>query len=185
VKEDSKTGFRVGGKNPTALVAKLSMIAGRPIADLEEAMRPGGLSTAGFLGKEERLLDVLSADNRYVVDELKLTHQQLARPLLVLGAVAGRDAVTEPKEVTYQGRKFKIKGSPSRAFIQSPFEDGTRTNSEVLVENLANGKKVTFSLLVPLMIERYGFYEGKGTKYRVDPRVIVEVFDFLKPVKQP
>jgi hypothetical protein len=31
------------------------------------------------------------------------------------------------------------------------------------------------------MIERYGFYEGKGTMYRVDPRQILEVFDFLKP----
>ena len=34
--------------------------------------------------------------------------------------------------------------------------------------------------VVPDMIERYGFYEGKGTPYRVDPKKIVEVFDFLK-----
>jgi hypothetical protein len=30
------------------------------------------------------------------------------------------------------------------------------------------------------MIERYGFYEGKGTPYRVEPRQVIEVFDFLK-----
>src|SRR5262249_35493691 len=36
------------------------------------------------------------------------------------------------------------------------------------------------ALLVPYMIERYGFYEGKGTSYRVEPRQVVEVFDFLK-----
>jgi hypothetical protein len=34
------------------------------------------------------------------------------------------------------------------------------------------------------MVERYGFYEGKGTTYRVDPRKVVEVFDFIKGKKK-
>src|SRR5262245_44204315 len=80
VREDPKTGFVVGGKNPTALIGKLTEIAGQPVAQLERTMRPGRLSTAGFLGKNERLLDVLAADNRTVVDDMGLTHQQLARP---------------------------------------------------------------------------------------------------------
>ena len=33
------------------------------------------------------------------------------------------------------------------------------------------------------MIERYGFYEGKGTPYRVDPAKVLEVFDFVKPAE--
>jgi hypothetical protein len=36
-------------------------------------------------------------------------------------------------------------------------------------------------LFAPDMVERYGFYESKGSKYRADPRGIVEFFDFLKP----
>jgi hypothetical protein len=129
----------------------------------------------------ERLLDVLAVDNRYVVDELGLTHQELARPLLVLGAVAAKQR--EPREITYRGRKFKVRAILSRVFVRSPFQDGTRTNCAVTVENLGNGKKLTYSLLVPQMIERYGFYEGKGTRYRVEPRAVLEVLDFLKPVK--
>ncbi len=180
-KKDPKTGFVVGGKNPTPLIRKLTEIAGHPVAELEDDMRPGRLSTAGFLGKDERLLDVLAADNRYVVDELGLTHQQLARPLLVLGAVAAKEAAEGPKEVTYQGRRFKVRAVVAKGFVKSPFEDGTRTNCEATVENLANGRKLTYSLLVPQMVERYGFYEGKGTRYRIDPRAVVELFDFLKP----
>ena len=54
------------------------------------------------------------------------------------------------------------------------------------MSNLDNGKHLKFSFLVPLMIERYGFYEGRGTPYRVDPRQIVEVLDFLKkPAAEP
>jgi hypothetical protein len=34
------------------------------------------------------------------------------------------------------------------------------------------------------MIRRYGFYEGKGTPYRVDPRKVLEVLDFLSPPKK-
>jgi hypothetical protein len=182
-RKDPRTGFVVGGKNSTSLIRKLAEVAGRPLADLEDDMRPGALSTAGFLGKDERLLDVLAADNRYVVTELGLTHQQLARPLLVLGAVAAKGAVRGPKEVTYHGRRFKVRAALSRGFVKSPFRDGARTNCEVMVENLGSGKKLTYSLLVPQMIERYGFYEGKGTRYRVEPRAILEVFDFLRPPK--
>jgi hypothetical protein len=182
-RKDPRTGFVVGGKNPTALIPRLAEIAGRSITDLEEDMRPGGLSTAGFLGEGEGLLDVLAADNRYVVDEQGLTHQELARPLLILGAVAARQAVREAREITYHGRNFKVRATLSRVFVRSPFQDGTRTNCLVTAENLGNGKKLTYSLLVPQMIQRYGFYEGKGTRYRVEPRTVLEVLDFLKPAK--
>ena len=179
-KKDPKTGFVVGGKNATGLIGKLTEIAGRPVAALEVAMRPGQLTTAGFLAKGERLLEVLAADNRYVVDELGLTHQELARHLHVLGALALKHAQREPKEIRYHGRRYRVSARLFRNFAESPFEDGTKTNCEATVRNLDNGKSVHYALLVPDMIERYGFYEGKGTRYRVEPRAIVEVFDFLK-----
>ncbi len=183
--KDPKTGFVVAGKNATALVSRLTHVAGQSIADLEDIMRPGRLSRAGFLGQDERLLDVLTADNRYVVDELGLTHQELARHLLLLGAVASKEAVAAAKEITYHGKKYRIKATVFKASVRSPFDDGTRTSTEVALENLGNGKKLTYSLLVPQMIERYGFYEGKGTRFRVEPKAIVETLDFLKPVKRP
>jgi hypothetical protein len=184
-KKDPKTGFVVGGKNPTDLIRKLTEIAGRSIADLEKDMRPRALSWAGFLGKEERLLDILTADNRLVVEELGLTHQELARHLHVLGKIAARDASQKEKELLYHGRRYKVKAMLARGFQDSPFDDGTKTNCNATVWNLDNGKKLTYSLLVPDMIERYGFYEGEGTPYRVEPRAVLEVFDFLKSAKKP
>jgi hypothetical protein len=59
----------------------------------------------------------------------------------------------------------------------SPFYDDTSTSREAIVKNLGNGKRLRYSLLVPHMIERYGFYEGKGTRFRVEPRRVVEVFE--------
>jgi hypothetical protein len=183
-KKDGKTGFVVGGKNATSLIAKLPEIAGRPIADLEKDMRPGALSGKGFLGRDERLLDVLAADNRLVVDRLGLSHQDLALHLHVLGALAGKHGATKPVEIAYHGRKLRLKATFSRGFQTSPFQDGTKTNCNAMMENLGNGKRLGYSLLVPYMIERYGFYEGKGTPYRVDPGKVLEVLDFLAPAKK-
>jgi hypothetical protein len=143
-------------------------------------MRPRALSTAGFLGKDERLLDVLAMDNRTVVDQLSLTHQELARHLEVLGALAVQLAAQQPQVIRYHGRRYRIRATLFRNVVQSPFHDRTRTNAEATVENLENSKKLSYSLLVPLMIERYGFYEGKGTRFRVDPQAILDVLDFIK-----
>lgn len=191
--KDPKTGFVVGGKNDTALVRRLAELNGRAIADLEKDMRPGAKSDVGsdegFLGARESLLAVLEADNEYVVGGLELTHQELARHLRVLAAIglkrlddareAKKDGPADP--FTYRGRRFTIAFEFTKGYQLSPFRDGTKTNTYVKLVNADTGKKLAYSLLVPDMIERYGFYEGTGTPYRVAPRDIVAMLDFLKP----
>src|SRR5262249_29217259 len=126
-KKDPKTGFVVAGRNATSLIKNLAEINGITIADLEKAMRPGALSRAGFLGKDEGLLEVMAADNQYVVDELGLTHQELAKHLHVLGAIGIR---RREKEFTYHGRRFRVTLVSFFGDQDSPFKDGTRTNSD-------------------------------------------------------
>jgi hypothetical protein len=185
--KDVKTGFVVGGKNATPLINGLKEINGRSIAELEQDMRPGAKSKVGsqkgFLGTDERLLNVLAEDNKYVVEELGLTHQELAKHLHVMGVLAFKE---KGGAILYHGRRFKATGIASCGYQFSPFYDGTKTNSQAVIQNLDTGKEIAYSLLVPHMIERYGFYEGKGTPYRVEPRQVMEVFDFLKEkIKKP
>lgn len=177
------TGFVIGGKNATALIRKLPSLAGRSIAELEKDMRPGELSTKGFLGKDERLLDLLAADNVFVVEKHGRTHQELARHLHLVGAIARSRGTAKPFEFIYHGGKYRVTAKLFRGFAESPFQDGTKTNCEATVENLSSGKKLSYSLLVPHLVERYGFYEGKGTPYRVEPSAVLAVFDFLQPAK--
>ena len=156
-------------------------------------MRPGASSIVGsekgFLGKDEALLSVLMADNAYVVDKLGLTHQELATHLRVLAAIGlkqwaeARKANKEPtaESFKYHGQRFTVSFQFYRGYQLSPFKDKTKTDTDVTLTNVENGKVLKYSLLVPHMIERYGFYEGSGTPYRVAPRDIVSVLDFLKP----
>jgi hypothetical protein len=180
--KDEKTGFVVGGKNPSELIAKLSEINGRSIAQLEADMRPKKVSSSGFLGADENLLDILTADNRYVVDELGLTHQELARHLHAMGAIGDWQELHKKggAEFLYHGKRFKVRVEHTRGFVPSPFRDGTKSGSNATVTNVETGKKMRYGLLVPYMVERYGFYEGKGTSYRLEPSAVVEVLDFLK-----
>jgi hypothetical protein len=181
--KDKKTGFVVGGTNATELIVGLKEINKLSIEALEKSMRPGELSVAGFLGKDERLLDIMAEDNRYVVEKRGLTHQELARHLHLIGAVAVKYSARQSQDITYRGRKFRVSAIRFKGFQESPFEDGTKASCDATVTNLANGKTIRYSLLVPYTIERYGFYEGKGTRYRVDPAQVIEVFDFLVPAK--
>jgi hypothetical protein len=180
--KDPKTGFVVGGKNATELIKQLTEINGLSIRALETDMRPGAASNKGFLGKEEKLLDVLAGDNRFVVDEQGLTHQELARHLHAMGAIWTWQTKNQQAEMTflYHGQKYQVKGHSSLGAQPSPFDDDTKSGSNVMVTNLTNGKEVGYGLLVPFMVERYGFYEGHGTPYRLEPRRVLEVFDFLK-----
>jgi tetratricopeptide (TPR) repeat protein len=72
--------------HPTLVDDKLTSVAcprcGRdPIPDwIEQRMRPGGWSRAGFLDATERVRDVIERDAR-VIDALGLTHAQLAAAL--------------------------------------------------------------------------------------------------------
>jgi hypothetical protein len=169
------------------LIERLTELNGRKIAELEADMRPGASSTAGFLGADEKLVEVLAADNRRVVEELGLTHQELARHLHALATIGWRQWKHEESNqpFLYHARRFKISVASTRGSQPSPFGDGTESGSDATIENLDNGRKLKFGLLVPYMIERYGFYEGHGTSYRVDPQKIVEVLDFLKPKATP
>jgi hypothetical protein len=188
--KDEKTGFVVGGKNPTELIAKLTELNGIPIAKLEEDMRPMAKSDVGsrvgFLGKTEKLLDVLAADNRYVVDELGLTHRDLARHLHGMAAVGFWQQKHKKAEAEFQyhGRRYKVVVQASRGIQPSPFRDGTSSGTNATLTNLDTGKQFQYGLLVPYMIERYGFYEGKGTPYRLDPHAALDVLDFLVAKKK-
>jgi hypothetical protein len=172
--KDPKTGFVVGGANPTGLIRSLTEINGISIAELEKSMRPNGLSSAGFIGEKEQLLDVMAGDNDLVVS-LGLNHQEIGLQLRVLAALA-----LKSNSFVYKGVNYRAKLQVTRGFQESPFKDGTKGNTDVELTNIDNDTTLKYSLLVPLMVERYGFYEGKGTPYRVDPKRIVKVLSFLE-----
>ncbi len=154
---------------------------GISLEELEERMRPGEMSDSGFLGKNERLLDVLREDQA-TVDRLGVTHKEIARVLKeVVGFGYGK------YEGHYKGRTYQVNAEMTFGFQDSPFTGSDRTKIEYdpneisdgtdfFITDTETGEEISFGGLVIFLIEKYGFYEGKDTRYRLSPDKIVEFF---------
>lgn len=170
--------FTVGGVNSDASIRGLRELNGQPIEALEARMRPGADSLTGFLGRSERLRSVMEADNRQVRDELGTTHQALAFPLKLVRFLVNARApsIKGWGDFAYRGERFFARGVIYRGPQGSPFADRSAARGDFEVVNARTGKGLKFSELLPDMIERYGFYEGKEVAYRLEPKDIAEVF---------
>lgn len=180
---EQNSQFIIGGKNSNEAIDALKTINGIPISDLESTLRPHRSSDAGFLGRSESLKKVLLSDNNLVVNQLGLTHQELAEHMQTAQNIWIRAGMASEVVFTYEGRRYKVKGDKFRGIQGSPFEDNTSTSFDITITNLENNASMVFSGLVPELIWRYGFYEGKETRYRVEPKDILQVFDFLLPFR--
>jgi len=169
------SGFKIGGRNETKLISGLTEIAGQPITKLEDIMRPDHASMAGFLGEDESLLKVMAEDNDFVLSQ-GITHQDLAAVLMYARAHYFKGY---GKEFSLGGRKYKMSVTSYMGSQDSPFQDGTGAHSDMTITNLDTDASLSCSCLLADMIERYGFYEGKQTSYRLEPAAVLEVFDFL------
>lgn len=169
------SGFKIGGRNETSLIRSLREINGQSISALEARMRPMHDSMAGFLGQNESLLEVMARDNDFVLSQ-GLTHQDLASVLMYAREHYFKGFGTE---FTLGGRRYQVEMTNYRGMQFSPFEDKTATGSDMAIKNLDTGASLSCSGLLPDMIQRYGFYEGHQTSYRLEPAAVLEVFDFL------
>lgn len=182
---EDKGGLTIAGDNDSESIRKLTSINEIPISQIEELMRPGNKdersAKSGFLGREENLVELLVADND-LVHSHGLTHRDLAIPLLQLFGKARQNRIESPpgtsryiSEFAHAGTNWSVSILVTNGFQYSPFNDGTRASADFVITNLDNGKSLRVAELVPIMIERYGFYEGHGTVYRVSPEKIIEL----------
>ncbi len=183
-------GFIVGGENDTSEIRQLKSINGEKIRTLEDRMRPAGsrdlepeqgrgrLSNAGFLGEDESLIDVVTEDND-TVHGMGTTHRELAK-FLTYFQRAEEYIKEQGLKVENWGKLAYEKNGRTYIFIphgwagyqESPFNDRALTSHDYSITCIEDGSKIAYSGLLPHFIFNYGFYEGKGTGYRLDPKEI-------------
>ncbi|HSI03801.1 MAG: hypothetical protein ACAI38_09575 [Myxococcota bacterium] len=157
---------------------ELIAINGVGVATVEEQLRPGRASVSGFLGHDERLVDVLERDRAYLAS-LGLTAEKMAHLLDHAVAALGRDFTRRAGIFELNGATFMVHRVTYRGFQQSPFADGCSTPHDYTVVNLSRGLRMTFSGLMPELIGRYGFFEG-NVEYRLAPHEIAQVFGLIE-----
>ncbi len=154
------------------------------IEELESRMRPGQFSQAGFLGSEERLNDVLSADAK-TLQELGVTYGELAAALEELIEKGDQQRGRSVKV----NDKFVVEVEAHTGFQICPFapephknqctaSGGVRFGSlDWKISNLASGKEMRGPGLITHLIRAHHFFEGLESPYRVDPRQVVSLLE--------
>jgi hypothetical protein len=148
------------------------------INHLEESMRPGELSSGGFLGKDERLDDVLKADDE-TVKRLGLTHEKIADRIEYFIKAVGYP-LPEGKLVD---EKYLVGGRVFRGGQGCPWDDAglmmPHSNVDMFVKNQELNETLSFPGGIVHLIREHHFYEGKQSPYRVDPEKAARVLDLI------
>jgi len=154
--------------------------------ELEKIMRPGQLSECGFLGHHESLADILEIDNK-TVKKLGISHKIIADKLeyLVKAAVkidrsrspSLRNSMLIEKHGILVDGKYLVRIIIYFGDQECPWYDGHSSFMDVTIINKKTKQKIFFPELIIHLIRKHRFYEGKGTKYRLDPEKAVRVLD--------
>ena len=140
----------------------------------QDRMRPGFITRDGFLGNDSRqLIEILTEDDAEV-KKLGVTHQIIAQRMIELRDKGMRGL----GEFINVEPHYEIRVDSVRGKLPCPFGDpGIYPKTNTTVKNLKLDKEVTYTDLHIHMIYVHGFYEGKGSNFRLDPADIVNILD--------
>lgn len=134
---------------------------------LLERMKPGIYSGKGFLGSDTRRPSVIIDTDHSTLEGLRISPAQIAAKLRdVLDQAAG--AFGTPVDI---GNGATAVFYESMGRIPCPFGDGVQRKGEVQL-TAADGESFYFTPLSVHMIEKHGFFQGYGCRYRLDPEAI-------------
>ena len=148
---------------------------------IQEKMAPGVITLEGFLGTDRRkLLDILLEDDE-AVKRLDLSHSQLAQRMVELRD-AGMRGLGEFIDVAPH---FEVRVDSVRGKLPCPFGDpGIFPKTNITVRNLALDREIVFTDLHIHMVGSHGFYEGKGSAYRLEPTELAQILE-IRPEGPP
>jgi hypothetical protein len=141
---------------------------------VQRNMARGVMTRDGFLGTDSRkLIDILISDDA-AVKRLDLDHRRIAsvmRGLRNAGARGLGEFIGVPPH-------FDVRVESVRGKLPCPFEHpGLLAKTNITVRNLDKKREVTFTDLHIHLIEAHGFYEGKGSPYRLEPGELAEILE--------
>lgn len=144
---------------------------------IQDNMQPGSISAEGFLGDDSRnLADIISSDQA-AVNKLNITHAQIADKMQQL-TDAGKPGLGRPERVE---EIYDITVEDYRGMIPCPFQDSSKSDKRnTCALNIKTGEKYCWTDLSIHMIREHGFYEGRGSAYRLEPQMLAEFLGLIK-----
>ncbi len=138
---------------------------------VQESLRAGILARDGFLGEDARPFPQIIQDDADTLAALDITPAEVAQAMRRLTGL-GIDSNGAAK-----ADGFKIVVDEYMGRIGCPFRDHRAAKRNTTVTDLKTGRSMAWSDLSIHLIAEHGFFQGKGSAYRLEPP---ELADFLK-----
>ncbi|MDD4573758.1 MAG: hypothetical protein PHR69_06030 [Sphaerochaeta sp.] len=141
---------------------------------IQQQMQPGIIALDGFLGDDKRkLIDIIASDNT-IVRKHNRTHEDIAAKMIHFKecGLAGLG------EFITLDEHFEVKVESVRGLLPSPFGGpGMYGKVNTTVVNKTLGRQVVYTDLHIHFIADHGFYEGKGSPFRLEPLDLIEILE--------
>jgi hypothetical protein len=139
---------------------------------LEETLRASKIVAGGFLGTDERPLEeIIEADGAEVTG-LDRSIPEIATRMWEITDLAKRGLETSVEiDEGLEARVIEARGP-----IPCPWpHPGRFSKTVVMATRTGTGKSVRWTELNIHMIEAHGFFEGRGSGFRIEPADLIEV----------
>jgi len=146
------------------------------LGKVQENMKAGQITGPGFLGSDERnLIDIIREDEQKISD-LGLTNEIIADKLEMLMR-QGEKGFGSPIVVD---NRFVVIVDESRGYVPCPFRHGNLSKKvNVNVRSMALKKEIDYTPISIHLIREHGFYQGKGSLYRLDPEEVAKFLELI------
>lgn len=141
---------------------------------IRDRLEPGHISIEGFLGHDDRTISDIVAADTGEVEAAGLTTEALGAFLEHLHVTG--DGGWESRVPMYDG-KISVRSDETLGQIPCPFACGAHTHKSVITVKDADGENLLiFTPLDAHLIEAHGFFEGKGSPYRIEPAELIALY---------
>ncbi|MBN1556819.1 MAG: hypothetical protein JW951_01585 [Lentisphaerae bacterium] len=141
-------------------------------AKLEAVLRASKLVAGGFLGNDDRPLDEILADDAAALERAGRTRGEVAARMREIGARAREGIETwVPAGGAVEARMIEARGR-----IPCPWDHpGRYFKTIVEARRTDTGDAARWSDLSVHLIEAHGFFQGRGSPFRLEPRRLVRL----------
>jgi len=135
----------------------------------ERQMEPGVVSLHGFLGQDQRSLEEILKEDDELVRTLGSSHKALAEFMRRWTDVALTGFGSPVRRGSIEAVIREVRGTMACPFgDRSDFRKG-----EICLTDLESGERIVWTPLQIHMVGEHGFYEGKGSPYRLEPEELL------------
>ena len=145
--------------------------------EIQEKMKPGVITLDGFLGTDDRNLIDMLVEDEAEVKRLNLTHEQIAARMLELRE-AGKEGLGD---IVAVAPHYEVSVDIARGKLPCPFgHRGLVRKSIIKVRNLGIDREITYTDMNIHMIGEHGFYQGKGSSFRLEIGGLVDILEIRR-----